>query len=53
MDQDDQTLATLDTLKKKSTRKDSDDLFDTDNEIPKNKWTEKKRFPVDSNNPGL
>ena len=40
MDQGDKTLATLDALKKKSTEKDSDDLFDTDDEIPKKKWTE-------------
>ena len=52
-DDDDVTLATLDALKKKSTKKDSDDLSDTDDKIPKKKWTEKKRFPVDSNNPGL
>ena len=42
MDEDDQTLATLDALKKKSTKKASDNLFDTNDEIPKKKWMKKK-----------
>ena len=50
---DDVTLATLDALKKKSTKKDSDNLFGTDDKIPKKKSTKKKRYPVDLDNPGL
>ena len=42
VDEDDQTLATLDALKKKSMKKASDNLFDTDDKIPKKKWTKKK-----------
>ena len=53
MDEDDQTLATLGALKKKATKKVSDDLLDTDDKIPKKKWTKKKRCPVDSDNPSL
>ena len=52
-DEDDQTLATLGALKKKATKKVLDDLLDTDDEIPKKKWTKKKRCPVDSDNPSL
>ena len=52
MDRDDVTLATLDDLKRKATKKDSDDLFDTDNNISKKKLTKEKRCPVDSDNPG-
>ena len=53
MDQDDVTLATLDALKTKLTKKDSDNLFDTNNKIPKKKLTKKKRCPVASDNLGL
>ena len=42
VDEDDQTLATLDALKKKSMKKALDNLFDTDDEISKKKWTKKK-----------
>ena len=53
MDPDDVTLSALDALKKKSTKKESDDLYNTDGKIPKKKSMKKKRCPVDSDNPGL